>query len=646
MSFTNITTNYISSAKYAAVTAWVANTAKTVGQLVRQSATPSVGNERVFVCIVAGTTHATTEPTWSVSRGDKTTDGTVTWQEVTGLPGLNGDFTSTPTWLTGAKSTNVSQGHVITDNAGTHLFIASVANNNAGSGAEPSWNLGAVGNTTTDNSVTWTYLGTSFGAWAAPHARFQNSLGSGWGTGSPVDPTRFYLGSDSAETQTGSINTTNRGALTTPIDLMCVNVAGSLPPVSADLRTTGAISSDSSITLNGYFRVIHGVKFTAGTSGNVTLGTGTDGADVNFESCTFSFGVGAGSSSGFQWAQARTILRGCTFKFTNVGQTIKSGGQVRYIDCSVDGAGSIPTTLISENVNGCDWSFEGCDLSALSGTVLGSNGRNTNSFGFYDCNFPASFTPWSFTGSNATGEKVTFSRCSSGGLPLQFVYIERAGTLTASQTIYRTGGASENGVAFSWGILTNTATSIGSSIFEVPPMAKNNPNTGVNVTVTMYGIVNAAALPKTDELAMDVHYLGASGNTKASIKTSRVADFLASGANYTADSTSAWDAGATARANSTAYSVGDIRSVSSNSGRLFFCTTAGTSSGSLPGGYASAVDGGSVTDGTAVFRAGVRFSMAVTLTSPQPQLAGMLFSKLAIFKKSTTFYIDPTLTLT
>jgi hypothetical protein len=59
----------------------------------------------------------------------------------------------------------------------------------------------------------------------------------------------------------------------------------------------------------------------------------------------------------------------------------------------------------------------------------------------------------------------------------------------------------------------------------------------------------------------------------------------------------------TVRANSTAYTVGQEITVSSNYYCKFRCTTAGTTASSLPAGYASANDDSTITDGTAVFLA-------------------------------------------
>ncbi len=126
--------------------------------------------------------------------------------------------------------------------------------------------------------------------------------------------------------------------------------------------------------------------------------------------------------------------------------------------------------------------------------------------------------------------------------------------------------------------------------------------------------------------------------------TSRAADALQAGATVTA-STQAWDATAT-RANTTVYALGNIIKLASNVGRVFVCTTAGTSAGSEPAGYASAVDGGSVTDGTAVFRAAWRQKATVTFT---PAMKGVVRARANTALASSTpggiVYFDPKLTI-
>jgi hypothetical protein len=56
-------------------TAWAANTAYTVGTLRR----PSTGNGLLYRCAVAGTSHASTEPTWPTTVGETVTDNGITW---------------------------------------------------------------------------------------------------------------------------------------------------------------------------------------------------------------------------------------------------------------------------------------------------------------------------------------------------------------------------------------------------------------------------------------------------------------------------------------------------------------------------------------------------------------------------------------
>lgn len=56
-------------------TSWATNTAYVADWYVR----PTTGNGYVYHCTVAGTSHASTEPTWPTVIGATVTDNTVTW---------------------------------------------------------------------------------------------------------------------------------------------------------------------------------------------------------------------------------------------------------------------------------------------------------------------------------------------------------------------------------------------------------------------------------------------------------------------------------------------------------------------------------------------------------------------------------------
>lgn len=214
------------------------------------------------------------------------------------------------------------------------------------------------------------------------------------------------------------------------------------------------------------------------------------------------------------------------------------------------------------------------------------------------------------------------------------------GSLKSDALVTRAGGASDGTTAFSWKIATG-AESSWSLPFESLNFGAMNNVVGSALTVTVEGIANTAALPQNDELWLEVSGLTNATYPLGSMARSARANGLTTPANY-ATSTASWGATAPARANSTAYALGAPIAVASNSGRVFFCTTAGTTSGTEPAGYATAIDGGSVTDGSAVFRAGWRFKMAATLT---PAMAGPLMARIQAAEPSQTWYIDPAFTV-
>lgn len=74
---------YCGSVQYAAIAQYANSTAYSVGNIVRQLATPAVNSERAFRCTTAGTSGGS-EPSWTLTKGGTTNAGTAVFTEVTG----------------------------------------------------------------------------------------------------------------------------------------------------------------------------------------------------------------------------------------------------------------------------------------------------------------------------------------------------------------------------------------------------------------------------------------------------------------------------------------------------------------------------------------------------------------------------------
>lgn len=465
----------------------------------------------------------------------------------------------------------------------------------------------------------------------------------------------FYVAADHAETAAAATSFTSPGTPAAPCQILCVAHTGSVPPVSADLRTTGTITTTgaNAITFAGGHAYVYGLIFASGTGATaVSLTIGSTNGSWFLDACQLQNPTTSTNATIIIGSQ--TIPRAIYVRWRNttisVGHTgctiVVTGARFVWEDTPSAIAGAtIPATLFdntSAGASGDVW-LEGVDLSAMSsGQTIVAAINCPKRFTLKDCKLSTNVIIAAAPQDPAYAE-TQILRTDGAGTNYRNEKYQYMGTQTVSTTIIRTGGASDGttGVAYN---LTTTANPEWHIPFEAFPIAIWNSTTVSNVTATIEGVWNAAALPNNDEFWFDLEYLGTSGTPLGNFKRGTKADILAAGAALTA-STEAWDSQVTARANSTVYALGDVIKVASNSGRIFFCTTIGTTAGSEPAGYASAVDGGSVTDGTAVFRAGMRFKQTVTLTSPQPQMAGYVYIYPKAAKVSTTFYICPKVTL-
>ena len=392
---------YCSSVKYAAVTAWAASTAKTVGQIVRQLATPAQGSERCFRCTVAGTTGAT-EPSWTLTAGGTTTSGTATFVECTGLAAYNGD----------------------------------------GGGS----------------------------AWAAPAARVSILTASGWMNQSGGDT--LYVGHDHAETNSGAVNFYVPGVGSR---MICVNTAGSVPPVSADLRTSASLTSSGttdSICGQGY---IYGVNHYNGSSnflgGIIFQGTTyAENCSFNLTNAAASY-VFVGNGNG---GSNNTEFKNVTVSFANTLQGIlNQNGTFKWSGSSSSITGAvIPSTLIG--TSGSNIIIDGVDLSAINTSLFGTAGQNGPMM-IVNCklNSSVTFASWSATAQNPSLCHLDVIGCDYASTPVSAYKNARlscAGTLTTDTVKARSSGASDGKQTYSWSITTSSLASalVPFETFEIP----------------------------------------------------------------------------------------------------------------------------------------------------------------------------------
>lgn len=614
----------------------------TVGSTTAMTGTFVVGNERVFMCTAAGTS-GTTEPSWVLTRGAKTTDNTVTWQEITGHAAFHNDTTNTTAWT---ASTATTVGRVIKNTSATHIFICTTSSGNTGS-SEPTWNT-TTGGTTNDGSNVWTCVGAagSFGLWAAPAARAVS-------VGAATDDNAFFA-SDHLEMSAGlSVNGVYNAYA------YSVSTTASHPITMSDLVNGATLfSTRTSLTFGPDNAThFHGFTFRCGIGANsVSIGAGQNAYRAYHfaKSCTYWLS-NSSSTSSITLAYARVDgsnirWENVTTKFGHTSQYISLTANFQWLDSptAVDTSGEIPNILLFGVQGNTGTAYlRGVDLSALGSgksIIAHTSAGTTAHLHLVDCKLASGV---SIVGNfqNGSAAHVVSSDTSATNYVCRRFQGTR-GNHVEDTGLARSGGATNGTTPFSWKITTGSSSYYWDSFFCIPINVWND-TTNSNVTVTVYGVWNSTVLPKDDELCMDVSYFGSNSSPLATtISTGPVNGLDQTSANLTADSTSSWSGVTTARANSTVYASGDIISVSTNPGRVFFCTSGGTSSSSIPAGYATAVDGGSVSDGTATFRAAVRFSKTAILSNPKPQIKGDIKVIVKAIKPSSTFYIDPKPVLT
>jgi hypothetical protein len=534
MAFLTGQTWYAKSGGWSAVSAWAATTSYAAGVLRRQLASPTVGNERVFAAVVAGTSGGS-EPSWNLTQGASTTDGGVTWIEVTGKPGVNGDTTNSAIWAT-VKNTAVSQGVMIYDSVSGSLQLASTAGT-AGNGSAPTFSATA-GVTTADNTVTWTSLGlaSGFSAWGAPWARLNLALATGFFV---ANNDTIYVSNNHAETQASLIS---YNALTnTGISIICVSDAAA-PPTStattASVTTTGANGLSAGTTSSGG-AYMYGLEFISGSgSTGENLNIGSSLGSLICDACTFELGT-TGAASILISGNLSTSLYNCSFLFGATSQSMQSINSSSFGFGLLSGgsfaaSGPVPSTLFNlQNV--MNFVVRDADMSTVTGTLI-FIGFASGTQIFENCKLNSGITMSSGSLGKAFNETLKVHNCGGSGNAYAYYYQTNQAVITDSVTQYRTGGASSFSTPLSWQIVTNANPAYNFPLVSEDIMIPNTFTSGTH-TATIYLTSNTALT--NANFWIEVEALGSASSPLGTITSTRAA-LLSAPTALTTDSGSTW----------------------------------------------------------------------------------------------------------
>lgn len=515
-----------SSTGYYAVPVWATAHAYTAGDMVRPLTAPAVGNERLYVCSVSGT--STTEPTWTFTKGVINAGTLESFQECTGQPGVNGDATNTPAWTV---SNSFTLGQVITNVAGTGWFICKVSGTSAGS--QPAGLATPVVNAvTTDNTATWTCIKTSaFANWGAPHARLANSFASTWGAAGDT----FYVGDNHAETQSTAITLTSPGTASSSCSIFCADRTASTPPTASNLKTTATITTtvnNASAVAITAFAYYYGIIFnmgqvSAGTS-SAKIGNGVISA-LSFEACALNIpGTGSGGAIVLGSTNNNTCaieLINTTLGFGAAGAFVVIGGALvrwRNTTSAITGAG-VPTSLFQNGTNGGRGLLvvSGVDLSAITNTLVNAN--IIGNLQLADCklaNGVAFATPTSL------GSTVDVVISDSGATGYRQERYSYQGSLTTSTTVYN--NATDGITPISWHVVAtaNSTRTFPFECFDIVQWAAAG-----TYAASLIQITSATASLLNSDVWVDVEYLGSSAMPVASLVSSGPATQLTAGSS-------------------------------------------------------------------------------------------------------------------
>jgi hypothetical protein len=403
----------------------------------------------------------------------------------------------------------------------------------------------------------------------------------------------LYVAHDHAESTAGSLTLTSSGTSVNPTKVVCVDRGGSVPPVSADRRATAQVSATGAVNIT-FVGSTHydGIIFNAGSGSTgatqIIVGTVT-GVVMRFDNCSLrignAFNVGSNNIQfGSPTAGGQLVeLNNTTVSFGHVLNNITTYARLIWRNTASALLGSIPTLLFTVGAaRGGSVECLGVDLSAAGSGKTIADTGNSQGAAYRFVDCKLDAAVTKSTVPGAYGAP-DIDFVRCGASGVNYtVQRHRITGLLTEETTIVRTGGATDGTTPLAWKIVTTSTCTYSLPFECPAIAIWNDTVGSAVTATIEGIWGGGAVPNDDDVWLDVEYLGDASSPQASFVNDGKANLLASAAGQTSS---------------------------------------------------SATWGGSTT----------KFKLAVTFT---PQQKGWIYARVKCAKASSTFYIDPLVTLT
>jgi len=389
-----------------------------------------------------------------------------------------------------------------------------------------------------DDGSTWPL------AKADLHTATTGALAVATGAGDTI-----YCSQAHAQSTAAAITLAALGTAANPTKIIAVN-DGADPPTALSACSVSTQSGGTySISFSG-FAYYEGVTFTtAGTSNAPIQWNSTTPWYHVHKDCAFQVGttntgarISLGASSiniddqGAEWYN-------CSVKFAATAQGIAPRCNLLWVGGSVDGTGTIPTSLfLSQDGIGGVITCIGVDFSNQTGTgksLVNVAGIGRTDFRFRNCKLGATvdITTGSYAGPG--GVTVELINCASGDTNYTYYKGSYLGTIQHETTIVKTSGASDGTTPISHKMTSGAGTTFSQSLEGVAILVWNE-TTGSNVTGTIEIIHDSVTALTESEVWVEVEYLGTSASSKASFTNDHNSTMLSLSATAQTSSSVTW----------------------------------------------------------------------------------------------------------